>query len=162
MNQSSPKTIGISGLAAYVPPFRVWLEDWCDWTDNQWPKIREVVGRSFRVRGPNHSVYTMAANAVIRLIDQYDVDPARVKPRSLDEPRPGGIGTHLIRTVMDQAEFVRTAGEQRLSNFLLWQLSYGEFHVADVAWPEFRESELEAALDDFASRTRSFGGLLRS
>jgi sigma-B regulation protein RsbU (phosphoserine phosphatase) len=40
------------------------------------------------------------------------VDPARVKPRSLDEPRPGGIGTHLIRTVMDQAEFVRTAGER--------------------------------------------------
>ena len=42
--------IGISGLAAYVPPYRVWLKDWCEWTDNQWPKIREVVGRSFRLR----------------------------------------------------------------------------------------------------------------
>ena len=40
-------------MAAYTPPFRVWLEDWCNWTDNQWPKIREVVGRSFRVRGRN-------------------------------------------------------------------------------------------------------------
>jgi sigma-B regulation protein RsbU (phosphoserine phosphatase) len=40
------------------------------------------------------------------------VDPARVKPRSLDEPRPGGIGTHLIRTVMDQAEFVKTSSER--------------------------------------------------
>ncbi len=33
--------IGISGLAAYVPPYRIWLKDWCEWTDNQWPKIRE-------------------------------------------------------------------------------------------------------------------------
>ena len=50
------KPIGISGLAAYIPPYRVWLEDWCDWTDNQWPKVREVVGRSFRVRGRVASV----------------------------------------------------------------------------------------------------------
>ena len=40
------------------------------------------------------------------------VDPTRVKPRNLDEPRPGGIGTHLIRTVMDQAEFVKTSSER--------------------------------------------------
>jgi hydroxymethylglutaryl-CoA synthase len=79
MSHSTRKSIGISGLAAYVPPYRVWLEDWCEWTGNHWPKIREVVGRSFRVRGPNHSVYTMAATAVMRLIDQYDVDPTRIK-----------------------------------------------------------------------------------
>ena len=71
----SRKTIGISGLAAYVPPYRVWLDDWCEWTGNHWPKIREVVGRSFRVRGPNHSVYTLAATAVMRLIEQYAIDP---------------------------------------------------------------------------------------
>lgn len=40
------------------------------------------------------------------------VDPARVKPRSLDDPRPGGIGTHLIRAVMDRAEFIRTPSER--------------------------------------------------
>jgi hydroxymethylglutaryl-CoA synthase len=79
MNKSNNiRPIGISGLAAYIPPYRVWLEDWCDWTDNQWPKIREVVGRSFRVRGPNHSVYTMAANAVVRLIDQYDSNSRKI------------------------------------------------------------------------------------
>ena len=79
MNHASRKPIGISGLAAYVPPYRVWLEDWCEWTGGHWPKVREVVGRSFRVRGPNHSVYTMAATAVMRLIEQYDIDPGRVK-----------------------------------------------------------------------------------
>ena len=66
------RPIGISGLASYIPPYRVWLEDWCEWTDNQWPKIREVVGRSFRVRGPHQSMYTMAANAVSHAIALYE------------------------------------------------------------------------------------------
>jgi hydroxymethylglutaryl-CoA synthase len=99
------KPIGISGLAAYVPPYRVWLEDWCRWSNNQWPKIREVVGRSFRVRGPNHSVYTMAANAVIRLIDQYDIDPARVKFLGLgtESSTDNSAGAIIVKGMVDQA-----------------------------------------------------------
>ncbi|MGI9247807.1 MAG: hydroxymethylglutaryl-CoA synthase [Woeseiaceae bacterium] len=106
MKQTSPnKIIGISGLAAYVPPYRVWLEDWCDWTDNQWPKIREVVGRSFRVRGPNHSVYTMAANAVLRLIDQYDIDPTRVKFLGLgtESSTDNSAGAIVVKGMVDAA-----------------------------------------------------------
>ena len=106
MNQSANnKTIGISGLAAYVPPYRVWLEDWCDWTGNQWPKIREVVGRSFRVRGPNHSVYTMAATAVMRLIEQYDIDPARVKFLGLgtESSTDNSAGAIIVKGMVDQA-----------------------------------------------------------
>jgi hydroxymethylglutaryl-CoA synthase len=106
MNQSNKnKPIGISGLAAYIPPYRVWLEDWCDWTDNQWPKIREVVGRSFRVRGPNHSVYTMAANAVIRLIDQYGIDPSRVKFLGLgtESSTDNSAGAIIVKGMVDQA-----------------------------------------------------------
>ena len=101
----SNKSIGISGLAAYVPPYRVWLEDWCDWTDNQWPKIREVVGRSFRIRGPNHSVYTMAANAVLRLIDQYDVDPRRVKFLGLgtESSTDNSAGAIVVKGMVDAA-----------------------------------------------------------
>ena len=99
------KSIGISGLAAYVPPFRVWLEDWCRWTDNQWPKIREVVGRSFRLRGPNQSVYTMAATAVIRLINQYDIDPARVKFLGLgtESSTDNSAGAIIVKGMVDQA-----------------------------------------------------------
>ena len=110
MNQSnSKKSIGISGLAAYMPPYRVWLKDWCDWTDNQWPKISEVVGRSFRVRGPNHSVYTMAANAVIRLIDQYDVDPSRVKFLGLgtESSTDNSAGAIIVKGMVDQALVAR-------------------------------------------------------
>jgi len=105
MSHSNRKPIGISGLAAYVPPYRVWLEDWCDWTDNHWPKVREVVGRSFRVRGPNHSVYTMAATAVMRLIEQYDVDPARIKFLGLgtESSTDNSAGAIIVKGMVDRA-----------------------------------------------------------
>ena len=101
----SKKSIGISGLAAYVPPFRVWLEDWCDWTGNQWPKTREVVGRSFRLRGPNQSVYTMAATAVMRLINQYDVDPTRVRFLGLgtESSTDNSAGAIIVKGMVDRA-----------------------------------------------------------
>jgi len=106
MNKSSHKNpIGISGLAAYVPPYKVWLEDWCDWTDNQWPKVREVVGRSFRLRGPDQSIYTMAATAVLRLIDQYDVDPNRVKFLGLgtESSTVNSAGAIIVKGMIDRA-----------------------------------------------------------
>lgn len=101
----SRKTIGISGLAVYVPPFRVWLNDWCEWTGNHWPKIRETVGRSFRVRGPNHSVYTMAATAVLRLIEQYDIDPLRVKFLGLgtESSTDNSAGAIIVKGMVDRA-----------------------------------------------------------
>jgi hydroxymethylglutaryl-CoA synthase len=99
------KSIGISGLAAYIPPFRVWLEDWCQWTGNQWPKVREVVGRSFRVRGPDQSVYTMAATAVMRLIRQYDIDPERVKFLGLgtESSTDNSAGAIIVKGMVDRA-----------------------------------------------------------
>ena len=53
---------------------------------------------------------------------------------------------------------IRTAGEQRLSNFLLWQAAYSEFYYTDVLWPDFSSEELEKALSAFSQRTRKFGG----
>src|SRR6185436_7803277 len=69
---------GVSAMSAYVPPFWVRLQDWCEWTGNSWDKIQVVVGRSFRVPGRYENVYTMAANAVLRLIVQNDIDPGRI------------------------------------------------------------------------------------
>ncbi|MBC8329629.1 MAG: di-trans,poly-cis-decaprenylcistransferase [Planctomycetes bacterium] len=57
---------------------------------------------------------------------------------------------------------IRTAGEQRLSNFLLWQASYAEFHFADELWPDFRRQHLLRALSDYHSRVRRFGRVLDS
>jgi undecaprenyl diphosphate synthase len=54
---------------------------------------------------------------------------------------------------------IRTAGEQRLSNYLLWQISYAEIHVTDRFWPDFDADALNQAIDDFAGRKRRFGGV---
>ncbi len=56
---------------------------------------------------------------------------------------------------------IRTAGERRLSNFLLWQAAYAELSLVDACWPEFGEEEFEAAVADFATRVRRFGGLVK-
>ncbi len=55
--------------------------------------------------------------------------------------------------------FIRTGGEKRLSNFLLWQIAYSELYFCDVLWPDFGAEALEAALIDYSSRERRFGGL---
>lgn len=54
---------------------------------------------------------------------------------------------------------IRTCGEQRLSNYLLWQLAYTEFYFTDICWPDFNKEELEKAIDAYNHRTRRFGGL---
>ena len=59
----------------------------------------------------------------------------------------------------DPDMMIRTGGEMRISNFLLWQLSYAELYVTPVYWPDFGRDELAAALENFASRDRRFGGL---
>jgi len=58
--------------------------------------------------------------------------------------------------------FIRTGGERRLSNYLLWNLAYTELHFSDTLWPDFTETELDAALEDFSRRERRFGGLIES
>ncbi|MFN5496252.1 MAG: undecaprenyl diphosphate synthase family protein, partial [bacterium] len=54
---------------------------------------------------------------------------------------------------------VRTAGEMRISNYLLWQISYAELHVTEVLWPDFTEADFHGAIRAFGSRDRRFGGL---
>lgn len=70
------------------------------------------------------------------------------------------IERHLYTGEMaDPDLIIRTAGEMRMSNFLLWQGSYAEFWVTETCWPDFREPDLHRALRDFAVRDRRFGGL---
>jgi len=67
---------------------------------------------------------------------------------------------HLaIADLPDPDLFIRTSGEQRISNFFLWQLAYTELYFTDILWPDFSEKHFKQALDDFAKRKRRFGKL---
>lgn len=70
------------------------------------------------------------------------------------------IANHLDTAgVPDPDLLIRTSAEQRISNFLLWQLSYSEFYFPEVLWPDFTKSDLEKAIEFYNSRERKFGGL---
>jgi len=65
----------------------------------------------------------------------------------------------LTGKIKDPELLIRTSGEKRLSNFLLWQLAYSEIYISDVLWPEFNEYEFLKAIIDYQSRNRRFGGI---
>ena len=63
------------------------------------------------------------------------------------------------KEIPDPDLLIRTSGEQRLSNYLLWQLAYSEFYFTDVPWPDFHKKELEDAINAYNKRDRRFGAL---
>jgi undecaprenyl diphosphate synthase len=78
-------------------------------------------------------------------------------PASVDET---ALADRLYQADMPEPDLlIRTAGELRISNFLLWQISYAEIHVTEVLWPDFRVTDLHKAIRDYAGRDRRFGGL---
>jgi undecaprenyl diphosphate synthase len=80
-----------------------------------------------------------------------------IRPEDVDEVT---IGAHLDTAGLPDPDLIiRTAGEMRLSNFLLWQAAYSEFWSTDVFWPEFDANHFERALLEFTRRHRRFGGL---
>ncbi|HMN95394.1 MAG TPA: isoprenyl transferase [Phycisphaerales bacterium] len=85
------------------------------------------------------------------------VASGEIGPEAIDEAM---IDAHLDTAGLPDPDLlIRTAGEMRLSNYLLWQISYAELHVTDVLWPDFGVDDYHAALRSFAARSRRFGGL---
>lgn len=84
-----------------------------------------------------------------------EIKAGRLNVSDIDET---AIARHLYtRDIPDPDLLIRTSGEMRVSNFLLWQISYAEIYVTDTLWPDFRKPQLEAALADYAKRHRRFG-----
>lgn len=82
---------------------------------------------------------------------------AGINPAEVDEQR---IGEHLSTAGMPDPDMViRTSGERRLSNFLIWQAAYSEYWFTPVLWPDFRPEHLHEAISEFGQRERRFGGL---
>jgi undecaprenyl diphosphate synthase len=105
---------------------------------------------------------TTAANDRITLFVAFNyggraeiVDAARTFTGTTEDE----FRDHLyVPEMHDPDLIIRTSGEQRLSNYLLWQSAYSELHFTDVLWPDFSRADLEAALGEFDARRRRFGG----
>jgi undecaprenyl diphosphate synthase len=83
------------------------------------------------------------------------VKSGELNPDDFDE---AVIANNLYtKDIPDPDLLIRTSGEMRISNFLLWQISYAELVVTDTLWPDFRSPQLFAALEDYAKRHRRFG-----
>jgi undecaprenyl diphosphate synthase len=125
-------------------------------------KLRETEALTARNPGMllrlalSYGARTEIAEAAQHMI--RDAQAGKLDPSAIDEE---SLRAYLYdpRTP-DPDLLIRTAGEMRLSNFLLWQASYSELYVSDVCWPEFRREHLLAALREYARRVRKFGGLV--
>lgn len=93
-----------------------------------------------------------AARALMRKAQEGELDPDRLDVETFSR--------HLYTAdIPDPDLLVRTSGECRVSNFLLWQISYAEIVISEVLWPDFRREHLEAAIGEYQRRHRRFGGL---
>jgi undecaprenyl diphosphate synthase len=104
----------------------------------------------------NYGARDEIARAARRIAQR--VATGEVKPEAITEDM---IGANLdAPDIADPDLIIRTSGEQRLSNFLLWQAAYSELVFSPVYWPDFDRATLEAAIDDYRRRERRFGGLI--
>ena len=102
----------------------------------------------------NYGARSEIANAARQLAEQ--VAAGEIKPSDIDEHRFEAAMTTAGLPELDL--LIRTSGEKRLSNFLLWQAAYAELIFTDTLWPDFDEESFQAALGEFAGRQRRFGG----
>ena len=84
----------------------------------------------------------------------------QILKEGLTEVTPQDISRRLYQPEIPEPDLIiRTSGEQRLSNFLLWQAAYSEFYFTPVLWPDFNKEELQKAVDAYRARKRRFGGI---
>ncbi|MEI6166281.1 MAG: isoprenyl transferase [bacterium] len=94
-----------------------------------------------------------AAQALARKVKAGELDPD-----AIDE---AAIAANLYAPdIPDPDLMIRTSGEMRISNFLLWQLSYSELYITDTLWPDFREEHMVKAVEEYSRRHRRYGGLV--
>lgn len=104
----------------------------------------------------NYGSRTEITDAVRAIANK--VRAGRLDPDAIDE---NTVSSHLYTAGLPDPDLlIRTAGEMRLSNYLLWQISYAELYVTDVCWPEFDIPQLHKAFEAFAQRKRKFGGVV--
>ncbi len=95
------------------------------------------------------------ARAIKRMA--FDIQDGKVAPETVDEQTlTGYLDTHVLP---DPDLVIRTSGEARISNFLLWQSAYAEYEFVDTLWPDFSEEEFQKVVNSYGSRNRRFGAV---
>jgi undecaprenyl diphosphate synthase len=127
--------------------------------------VLKQLDETVRASAPNTGMFLCLAlnySSRAEIVDAVGEIARKAKTGQID---PEQVDSNLISESLDTAGIpdpdlvIRTSGEMRLSNFLLWQVSYAEFYVTDVYWPDFTEEQFREALRSFANRHRRFGGL---
>lgn len=129
------------------------------------PTLQQLLNSAVAALAKNEKhILTLALNyggrdeitrAVRKIAD--DLATQKLAAKELSEAT---ISNYLdTRNIPDPDLLIRTAGEQRLSNFLLWQISYAELYFTEKCWAEFDRNELQAALDEYQKRRRKYGSL---
>lgn len=134
-------------------------------TDGLPPAILKEVDRTVEMSSANPGMTLCLAlnyGGRVELVDAMRQIARRVAAGELaaDDIEESHVAEHLYTSDMGDPDLVvRTSGEMRVSNFLLWQISYAELWVTDKHWPDFRAEDLRQAFRNYASRDRRFGGL---
>lgn len=103
--------------------------------------------------------YKMTLNIAFNYGGRAEIIDAIKKARDMgEEITEENFSKFLYNDIPDPELIIRTSGEFRISNFLLWQLAYSEIYITDVYWPDFDEKELDKAIESYNKRERRFGG----
>ena len=123
------------------------------------PKIRHLIAQGEKLTGENRKLtLTIAANYggrwdILQALGRL----AKEKPLG-EEIKEEDLAPYLAMSYAPEPDlFIRTGGEQRVSNFLLWQLAYSELYFTDTLWPDFDARALDLAIESYRSRERRFG-----
>ena len=123
--------------------------------------LQDRIAESVKATAGNDSiVLTVAANYggqwdIVQAVQRWQALHPQVDAQSLT---PEQLAQHLSTALMPDPDLlIRTGGEQRISNFLLWQAAYAELYFTDVLWPEFNTVQMGLALDFYQTRQRRFG-----
>jgi undecaprenyl diphosphate synthase len=107
----------------------------------------------------NYGGRTELVDAVNSILDNARIDGSLSSLEVTEEAIAGHLYTAGVR---DPDLLIRTSGEMRISNFLLWQVAYAELYVTETLWPDFTRTELLEAIFEYQNRERRFGGLARN
>jgi undecaprenyl diphosphate synthase len=121
---------------------------------------KKLVDKIINVQKETATNTGLKLNVAINYSGRWDIWQAVEKTLQAEEVSQEIFQSHLCLHDLPEPDlFIRTSGEQRISNFLLWQLAYTELYFTDILWPDFHGQALEEALLAYAKRERRFGGL---